>query len=136
MKKCILAVAVASCALFSLPVQAAPVTSGAPMRSLVQSGLERVLHCRYWSGGWACGYGNSGGGYEGHSRYFSHRRHGSENEGGSSNEGHARYWSHRRYSSEGNGGKGFGDYGYYGHSRHRSHRRHGSEGWNEDQSRY
>ena len=110
MKKIILAVAAASGALFCLPVQAAPVTSGASMQSLVQSGLERVHHCRYWSGGWACGYGDSGSGYEGHSRY----------------------WSHRRYSSEGNGGKGFGEYGYYGHSRRRSHRRHGSEGWNED----
>jgi hypothetical protein len=131
MKKGILAVAAASGALFCLPVQAAPVTSGASMQSLVQSGVEEVLHCRYWSGGWACGYGDSGGGYEGHSRYYSHRRHGSENEGGSGYEEHSRNWSHRRYGSEHSGS--FGDYGYYGHSRHRSHRRHGSEGWNEDQ---
>ncbi|MGO9544693.1 MAG: hypothetical protein ACLPPF_07855 [Rhodomicrobium sp.] len=125
MKKRILAVAAASSALFCLPVQAAPVTSGAPMQSLVQSGVEQVHHCRYWSGGWACGWGDGGGGYEGHSRYYSHRRHGSESyEGGANSgyEGHSRYYSHRRHGSEGYGGGGDGE-----HSRYWSHRRSGSE---------
>jgi hypothetical protein len=80
MKKYVLAVAIASGALFGLSAQAAPVSS--PLSGL-QSQVtgEAVLagHCRRWSGGWHCG-GGGGGGYGGgwgHSRSWSHRRHGS-----------------------------------------------------------
>ena len=57
---------------FSCPVQAAPVTPGAGVQGPIQSGVEQVHHCRYWSGGWACGWGDSGGGggYSSHSRSY------------------------------------------------------------------
>jgi hypothetical protein len=88
MKKYMLAIAVASGALFSLSAQAAPVVSSvAGVESQVTSSAEQVHHCRYWSGGWGCGYG--------HSRYWSHRRWGSHGWG------HGRHWSHRRYGSWG-----------------------------------
>ncbi len=74
MKKYILAVAFASGALFSLPVLAAPLSVSGSAKGVVQSSVEQVRHCREWSGGWGCGWG---GGYGGHSRYWSHRRHGS-----------------------------------------------------------
>lgn len=101
MKKYILTVAIAAGALFSLPVLAAPVVSGAPIQGFVQSSAEQVRHCREWSGGWGCGYGGGGGGYEGHSRYYSHQRHGSGGGygGGGYGDGHSRYWSHKRHGS-------------------------------------
>ena len=71
MKKYVLAIAIASGALFGLPAQAAPVPADASaVQSQVTAGVEKVWHCRYWSGGWGCG-----GGW--HSRYWSHRRRGS-----------------------------------------------------------
>lgn len=76
MKKYMLAVAVASSALLTLQVQAAPLSAGGSAAGVVQSGVEQVRHCREWSGGWGCGWRGGWGG-EGHSRYWSHRRHGS-----------------------------------------------------------
>jgi hypothetical protein len=70
MKKYLLAIAVASGALVALSAQAAPVTSTSGVQNQVTGSVEQVRHCRYWSGGWGCGWG-------GHSRYWSHRRHGS-----------------------------------------------------------
>jgi hypothetical protein len=73
MKKYVLAIAIASGALFGLSAQAAPVSTGASaVQNQVTSDVEKVYHCRYWSGGWGCG-----GGWYGHSRYWSHRRRGS-----------------------------------------------------------
>jgi uncharacterized membrane protein len=98
MKKYILTVAIATGAFFSLPVLAAPVVSGAPIQGFVQGSAEQVRHCREWSGGWGCGYS---GGYDGHSRYYSHQRHGSGGGygGGGYGDGHSRYWSHKRHGS-------------------------------------
>jgi len=87
MKKYVLAIAVASGALFGLSAQAAPVSTGASaIQNQVPGNVVKVLHCRYWSGGWGCG------GW--HRRWWSHRRWGS---GGWY--GHSRYWSHRRRGS-------------------------------------
>jgi hypothetical protein len=87
MKKYMLAIAIASGALFSLSAQAAPVSTGASaVQDQVTTNVEKVWHCRYWSGGWGCG-----GGW--HSRWWSHRR------WGSGGYGHSRYWSHRRRGS-------------------------------------
>jgi hypothetical protein len=75
MKTYLLAAAVASVTFFSLSVQAAPLSSSASgVQNNVPASTQPVAHCRYYSGGWGCGYG---GGYGGHSRYWSHRRHGS-----------------------------------------------------------
>jgi hypothetical protein len=87
MKKYVLAIS--SGALFGLSAQAAPVsTEASAVQNQVTTGVEKVWHCRYWSGGWGCG----GGGW--HRRWWSHRRWGS---GGWY--GHSRYWSHRRRGS-------------------------------------
>jgi hypothetical protein len=73
MKKYLLAIAVASGAVLSLSAQAAPVSSTASgLQDQVGGSTVKVYHCRYGSGGYRCG-----GGYDGHSRYWSHRRHGS-----------------------------------------------------------
>ncbi len=110
MKKHILAVALASSALWGLPALAAPLGSGAPgLQAQVGPHAEPVHHCRYWSAGWDCGYG---GDFGGHLRYYSHRRYGSD--GG--------------YGSGSGGGYGSGGGGGYGHDRYHSHRRHGSDG--------
>ncbi len=70
MKKYVLAIAIASGALFGLSAQAAPVTSSASaVQYQVTRAAEQVRHCRFWSGGWGCGWG--------HGRYWSHRRWGS-----------------------------------------------------------
>jgi len=72
MKKYVVAVAIASGALFGISAQAAPVASGTyGVQNQVSGDTVKVWHCRRWSGGWGCG----GGG--GHSRYWSHRRWGS-----------------------------------------------------------
>lgn len=72
MKKLVLAVAIASGALFSLAAQAAPVsTIVSGVQSQVTGDAVKVFHCRSWSGGWGCG-----GGW-GHGRHWSHRRYGS-----------------------------------------------------------
>jgi hypothetical protein len=72
MKTFVLAIAVASGALFSLSAQAAPVTSDATaVLGQAKSDVVKVWHCRTWSGGWRCG-----GGW-GHGRRWSHRRRGS-----------------------------------------------------------
>jgi hypothetical protein len=87
MKKYVLAIAIASGALLGISAQAAPISTGtSAVQSQVTSDVEKVWHCRYWSGGWGCG-----GGW--HSRYWSHRR------WGSGGYGHSRYWSHRRRGS-------------------------------------
>jgi hypothetical protein len=71
MKKYFIACAIASSALFALSAQAAPAASDASgIKGQVGGSAEKVWHCRRWSGGWGCGGG-------GHSRYWSHRRHGS-----------------------------------------------------------
>lgn len=83
MKKYVLAVAIASGALFGLSAQAAPVSSTfSGLQSQVAGDAVQVGHCRRWSGGWHCGGGGyGGGGYGGggwgHGRHWSHRRHGS-----------------------------------------------------------
>ena len=80
MKKLVLTVAVAVGALFSLPVQAAPLASGASgLQAQVRPEAQQVYHCRAWSDGWNCGWGNL---RQEHSRYWSHRRSGSEGSGG------------------------------------------------------
>ena len=74
MKKYLLAVALVSGALYGVSAQAAPVSSAATgVQNQVTSDAVKVWHCRSWSHGWHCG----GGGWGGHSRYWSHRRHGS-----------------------------------------------------------
>jgi hypothetical protein len=66
MKKYLVAVAVASATLFAVSAQAVPLSSaGSGMQ--VSESVQKVHHCRAWSGGWGCG----------HSRYWSHRRWGS-----------------------------------------------------------
>jgi hypothetical protein len=87
MKKYVLATAIASGVLFGLSAEAAPVSAGASaVENQVTGSVEKVWHCRRWSGGWGCG------GW--HSRYWSHRRSGS---GGWYS--HSRHWSHRRWGS-------------------------------------
>jgi hypothetical protein len=86
MKKYVLAIAIASGAVFGLSAQAAPIsTDASAMQNQVTNDVEQVAHCRYWSGGWGCGWG--------HNRWWSHRR------WGSGGWGHSRYWSHRRRGS-------------------------------------
>ena len=78
MKKYVLAVAIASGALFGLSAQAAPVSSPlSGLQSQVTGDAVLAGHCRRWSGGWHCGGGGGYGGGWGHSRHWSHRRHGS-----------------------------------------------------------
>lgn len=127
MKRLVLTVAVAVGALFSLPVQAAPLASGSSaLQAQVRSEAQQVYHCRAWSEGWNCGWGSL---REEHSRYWSHRRSGSQGyerfprrehgeESGYEGFGHLRTWSHRR-----NGSEGYEE----GHSRHMSHQR--TESW-------
>ena len=94
MRKYLLAIAIASGALISLSVQAAPVSSAVSgVQNQVTGDAVKVYHCRGWSGGWHCG----GGGGWGHGRYWSHRRWGSGGWGGGW--GHGRHWSHRRHGS-------------------------------------
>jgi hypothetical protein len=93
MKKYILAAVIASGALIGLPALAAPLASSSDLKAEVQSSAVPVGHCRYWSGGWGCEYR---GGYDGHSRHWSHRRHGS---GWQEGEGHSRHFSHQRHGS-------------------------------------
>ena len=70
MKKYLVAVAVASATLFAVSAQAVPLSSaGSGMQ--VSESVQKVHHCRAWSGGWGCG-----GGW-GHGRYRSHHRYGS-----------------------------------------------------------
>lgn len=96
MKKYVLAIAIASGALFGLSAQAAPLATGpAGLQNQVTSDAVKVFHCRNWSGGWGCG----GGGW-GHNRWGSHRRWGSGGWGGGWG-GHRRWWSHRRWGSGG-----------------------------------
>jgi hypothetical protein len=128
MKKLVLTVAVSLGALLSLPVQAAPLAPAAStLQAQVRPEAQQVYHCRAWSEGWNCGWGNL---REEHSRYWSHRRNGSQgssgyrgSEGGGGESGyegfgHLRTWSHRR-----NGSDSYGE----GHSRYMSHQR--TESW-------
>jgi hypothetical protein len=129
MKKYMLTAAVVLGALFSLPVQAAPVASGAgALQGQAGHEAQPVYHCRSWSDGWNCGWGDLN---QGHDRYWSHRRSGSygggEGGGGGGGSsyrsdeyegfGHLRLWSHRRSGSD--------NYGE-GHSRYMSHQRYQS----------
>ena len=66
MKKYLLAIVIAFGALFSLSVQAAPLSSNSTLlQNQVTSDVQKVWHCRYWSGGWGCG----GGGWGWHNRW-------------------------------------------------------------------
>jgi hypothetical protein len=110
MKKYIYAFAIACGSLSCLPVQAAPVSpDAAALQNHVRGGAVRVWHCRWWSGECGGGYSDSDSGRDYHSRYWSHRRR------GSNGDDHSRYWSHRRRGSDGDD-----------HSRYWSHRRRGS----------
>jgi hypothetical protein len=77
MKKYVLAIAIASGALLSYSaVQAAPLStlpSAVQEQVLADSAVQKVWHCRHWSGGWGCGRGWGWG----HGRYRSHWRWGS-----------------------------------------------------------
>jgi hypothetical protein len=79
MKKLIFAAAVATSAMLGFGAQAAPASSTiSGVAGQVTTDAQKVYHCRHWSGGWHCGGGGGwGGGGWGHSRYWSHRRHGS-----------------------------------------------------------
>ena len=73
MKTYLIAIVIAFGALFGLSAQAAPLTSQSlTLQDQVSSGnaVQKVWHCRYWSGGWGCG-----GGW--HGRWRSHWRWGS-----------------------------------------------------------
>jgi hypothetical protein len=136
MKKYMLTAAVALGALLGLPVQAAPLASGTSvLQGQVGQEAQPVYHCRYYSEGWNCGWGDLN---QGHDRYWSHRRNGSygggeyhggggggEYHGGGADSyegfGHLRMWSHRRSGSD--------NYGE-GHSRYMSHQRYQS--WKKD----
>jgi hypothetical protein len=72
MKTFVIAIAVASGALFSLSAEAAPLTSDATaVQGQVKGAVVTIRHCRSWSGGWRCG-----GDWD-HGRRWSHRRRGS-----------------------------------------------------------
>jgi uncharacterized membrane protein YgcG len=115
MKRLVLTVAVTVGALFSLPVQAAPLATGAStLQAQVRPEAQQVYHCRSWSDGWNCGWGNL---RQEHSRYWSHRRSGSEGSGGS-------------YSGGGGGYEGFG------HLRTKSHHRSGSSNYEGEHDRH
>jgi hypothetical protein len=118
MRKYIFAFAVASGSLFCLSAQAAPASpDAAALQNQVSGNAVRVYHCRWWSGECGGGYSDYDKDRDYHSRYWSHRRR------GSNAEEHSRYWSHRRRGS-------YGDE----HSRYWSHRRWGSE--RDEHSRY
>ena len=90
MKKYVLAIAIASGALFGLSAQAAPVPSTASgVQNQVTGDVVKVWHCR-WGSGFGCG------GWGWHNRWRSHNRWGS-----GYGWGHGRYWSHRRWGSGG-----------------------------------
>jgi len=109
MKKYIFAFAIACGSLSSASVQAAPISpDAAAIQNQVTGGAVQVWHCRWWSGECGGGYSDETG-RDYHSRYWSHRRRGSDGDD------HSRYWSHRRRGSEGDD-----------HSRYWSHRRRGS----------
>jgi len=73
MKKYVLAIAIASGALFGLSAQATPIsTIPAGLQNQVTGDAVKVWHCRRWSGGWGCG-----GGWGWHNRWRSHWRWGS-----------------------------------------------------------
>ncbi|MFY9642380.1 MAG: hypothetical protein WCD20_17985 [Rhodomicrobium sp.] len=73
MKKYVIAVAIASGALFGLSAQAAPVASSTyGVQSQVSGDAVKVWHCRHWSGGWGCGGHRYGWGWR-HRRW--HRWH-------------------------------------------------------------
>jgi hypothetical protein len=60
MKKCLFASVIAFGTLFGLSAQAVPVSSlSTTLLSQVTPGdaVQKVWHCRYWSGGWGCGGG-------------------------------------------------------------------------------
>jgi hypothetical protein len=79
MKKLVLASAVAVCALYLPAAQAAPIAANpAAVQDQVSSNVEKVWHCRAWSGGWGCGRAwGWGGGWGWHNRWRSHYRWGS-----------------------------------------------------------
>src|SRR5262249_21761405 len=96
MKKYIFAFAIECGSLASLSVKAAPVSPDAAiLQNHVRGGTVRVWHCRWWSGECGGGYSDSDAGRDYHSRYWSHRRR------GSNGDEHSRYWSHRRRGSDG-----------------------------------
>jgi hypothetical protein len=73
MKNYLFASVIAFGTLFGLSAQAAPVSSlSAKLLSQVTPGdaVQKVWHCRYWSGGWGCG----GVVRPGHWRWGSRRR--------------------------------------------------------------
>jgi hypothetical protein len=127
MKKYMLTAAVALGALFSLPVQAAPLASGtAALQGQAGHEALQVYHCRSFSEGWNCGWGDL---REEHGRYWSHRRNGSYGGG--------------EYHGGGGGGEyhehhegGYSEYEGFGHLRLWSHRRSGSDNYGEGHSRY
>ena len=54
----LLAIAIASGALFGLSsAQAVPLSSAPALQNQIVTGdaVQKVDHCRYWSGGWGCG---------------------------------------------------------------------------------
>jgi hypothetical protein len=117
MKKYMLTGAVALGALLSASVQAAPLASGtSALQGQVGHEAQPVYHCRYYSEGWNCGWGDL---RQGHERYWSHRRDGSSYGGGG-----GEYRERRRY--EGGGGYNAEGYEGFGHLRLWSHRRNGS----------
>jgi hypothetical protein len=138
MKKYMLTFVIPFGVLFSLPIQAAPLSfNAAALREQAAADAVQVRHCRDLSGNcddytghdpedrpppqrvhsrhWSHQrYGSEGG--EGHSRFWSHLRWGSEYRRDPDRATHSRYWSHNRYGSEGNS-----------HRRYWSHRRYGSD---------
>jgi hypothetical protein len=126
MKKLMLTTAVALGALCSMPVQAAPLAPGAStLQDKAGHEAQPVYHCRYWSEGWNCGWGDLN---QGHDRYWSHRRNGSYGGGGGGGYGGG--------GGGGGGGYGANDYEGFGHLRLWSHRRSGSDNYGEGHSRY
>ena len=108
-------------ALFSYPVQAAPLASGtASLKAQAGHEVQQVYHCRYYSEGWNCGWGDL---RPQHERWFSHHRDGSSYGGGG-------------YSGGGGGGHGDDAYEGFGHLRLWSHRRNGSDYYGGDHSRH
>jgi hypothetical protein len=133
MKKCILAVALASSALIGLPAAAAPLSPAASgLGAQVQADTVQVYHCRSWSAGWDCSHG---GDYGGHLRHYSHRRYGSD--GGGYRGGYGSGGGYGGGYGSG-GGEGYGRYRHWGtrpsepdnggdyHSRYMSHQRYDS----------
>ncbi len=84
MKKYVVAIAIASGALFGLSAQAAPLSSQLntlQSQTVPGDAVQKVWHCRAWSGGWGCGWGPlgvlPGPGWGWHNRWRSHYRWGS-----------------------------------------------------------